>query len=487
MNHQPPNTTMPGSFDNLLPDDEQLVAYLDGELDQTSVLDVEGRLAESAELRQRLEDLRSAWDLLEDLPVASPNPKFAQSTIEMVTMSAASFSGGKSTARNNWPLIASMIAIAPIMFVVGYMVYRASQKAVERRAIEVLPILADWEALKAVGSYEWLESIRSIKDLDRVVKRTNNSNLGSGIVPETLQERNQWIQSLNETGRDRLSANLDEFKRTSAAERERIAALAKKIYEGPSPEADLQIARDYAAFLRDMSATERVALDDRDAADKLTDLTRRVSRKMVDVYTRELTSESPDREATRKWVRDMEAQYFLPPGGVARELSRRMGPDGSVIDDVDLEDLLNSLTPEAQSIIRRLQSNEEQQAALVHYFVNYDHSMNYDRRWGSAFGPRLSIDREQLVKRFEGLPDNRRGEIEFLPPEQAQRELLPTEPGQRPRPDNRPMGNDGFSRPIGPGGPGPGGPGIGGQGPVGPNGPGSGPGGPGSFGRGPKN
>ena len=47
---------------------EQLVAYLDGELDAESSLQVERRLAEDAEFRRELRQLQRAWDMLDELP-----------------------------------------------------------------------------------------------------------------------------------------------------------------------------------------------------------------------------------------------------------------------------------------------------------------------------------------------------------------------------------------------------------------------------------
>jgi anti-sigma factor RsiW len=51
-----------------LPNAEELVAYLDGELPPDDCRRVERRLAEDDDYRQRLRDLDQAWEALDALP-----------------------------------------------------------------------------------------------------------------------------------------------------------------------------------------------------------------------------------------------------------------------------------------------------------------------------------------------------------------------------------------------------------------------------------
>ena len=55
------------SESQIVSEDELLVAYLDGELDEAARVNVEKRLAEEPDLRSRLTLLERAWDLLDEL------------------------------------------------------------------------------------------------------------------------------------------------------------------------------------------------------------------------------------------------------------------------------------------------------------------------------------------------------------------------------------------------------------------------------------
>jgi anti-sigma factor RsiW len=70
------------------PDDEQLVAYLDGELSPEECRAVEDRLAKDDTFRQQLHDLDTAWEALSSLPPATVDDSFARTTIELACVQA---------------------------------------------------------------------------------------------------------------------------------------------------------------------------------------------------------------------------------------------------------------------------------------------------------------------------------------------------------------------------------------------------------------
>lgn len=63
---------------------ENLVAYLDGELDEVTATAVEQRLADDADTRHRVDKLSRAWDLLDLLPSRKASQEFTERTLTAV-------------------------------------------------------------------------------------------------------------------------------------------------------------------------------------------------------------------------------------------------------------------------------------------------------------------------------------------------------------------------------------------------------------------
>lgn len=63
-----------------------LVAYLDGELDEASTNAVETKIATDPETRAELDAMKQAWGMLDYLPKANPSPNFTHRTMERLTL-----------------------------------------------------------------------------------------------------------------------------------------------------------------------------------------------------------------------------------------------------------------------------------------------------------------------------------------------------------------------------------------------------------------
>ncbi len=69
---------------NLDSTDEQLVAYLDNELDPAERIQVERRLAHDEAYREHLRRLQQSWDVLDLLPRSSASDGFTSTTVGLV-------------------------------------------------------------------------------------------------------------------------------------------------------------------------------------------------------------------------------------------------------------------------------------------------------------------------------------------------------------------------------------------------------------------
>jgi|ERR1019366_9417262 hypothetical protein len=75
-------------------DKAELVAYLDGELDEAATHAVEAKIAADPHTRAELDALKQTWGMLDYLPKASPSPNFTNRTMERLTLEKV---GGSKT------------------------------------------------------------------------------------------------------------------------------------------------------------------------------------------------------------------------------------------------------------------------------------------------------------------------------------------------------------------------------------------------------
>jgi anti-sigma factor RsiW len=155
----------------LLEDDrirEELVAYLDGELDGEDSLRVERRLAEDAAYRQALQELEKAWDLLDALPHAHPDEDFTRTTVEMVVLSARQDIEQVKThaRRRQWISLLTLAVLALVAALAGFGgVYwtstRPNRELVRDLPMRDLPIIENMEYYRHADSLEFLRRLES--------------------------------------------------------------------------------------------------------------------------------------------------------------------------------------------------------------------------------------------------------------------------------------------------------------------------------------
>src|SRR5262245_54396599 len=101
-----------------------LVAYLDGELDEAATQAVEAKIATDAEVRAELDALKQTWGLLDYLPKASASPNFTNRTMERLTLEKVGGPAGRTMVapgrRFGWVATACWAAALVLAIGVGY-------------------------------------------------------------------------------------------------------------------------------------------------------------------------------------------------------------------------------------------------------------------------------------------------------------------------------------------------------------------------------
>lgn len=141
--------------------DEELVAYLDGELDASGAARVERRLADDAPYRARLAQLQRAWDMLDTLQRIEANDDFARSTVEVIAVKAADDAQTgqmRAIRRRNFTWM-SVAAAALVAATVGYMLFSRRLARPNEELVRDLPVIERIDEYGAVDSVEFVERL----------------------------------------------------------------------------------------------------------------------------------------------------------------------------------------------------------------------------------------------------------------------------------------------------------------------------------------
>jgi hypothetical protein len=146
---------------------ENLVAYLDGELDDSDAAEVERTLTESAEIRQEVEALARTWDLLEQLPRVRASSEFTERTMASIQAASAVEDAkprlSPAAKRKLWlgSLLAGLVACAAAAFLFAN---RGIPEQTET-LLRDLPVIEELDLYEEVGDVEFLKELKAIGPL----------------------------------------------------------------------------------------------------------------------------------------------------------------------------------------------------------------------------------------------------------------------------------------------------------------------------------
>jgi len=143
------------------PLDEQLVAYLDGELSEPERIAVEDRLADDESFRLRLRALEQSWDMLDMLPVVEASDQFTRTTVEMTVVSAEEEAHTQQFQIKRRRRVGLVLGIAGIILVaaVTYVVTMRRLNRENRELVRDLPVIEN------VDQYHMVEDVEFLKRL----------------------------------------------------------------------------------------------------------------------------------------------------------------------------------------------------------------------------------------------------------------------------------------------------------------------------------
>lgn len=269
------------------PDDELLVAYLDGELDAKSESELIDRLVGDQRLNRRLQQLQEGWDWLDTLPPPTPNEKLVESTLELVVADVIGSQPDKPSrwTRFRWPiivLVACLLSVAGVWIAVSLI--KTSEYRQQLRDLEIAAHLdaylrgADLTLMRRISNDpEWMQMIAAAQEI---------GEFGAGeqvsIDEVPLEMRTEALQRLPLEEQPKLASQWNSFQRLDEATEREVRRTAAAVAIQPDAESLLQTMDLYAIWVEKLPTELRDQIESED---------RKVQREAIDRAI-EITQES---------------------------------------------------------------------------------------------------------------------------------------------------------------------------------------------------
>ncbi len=450
--------------------DEQLVAYLDGELDAEGGRRIEALLATDPEVRRRLQSLERTWDLLDQLDTAPVGEPFTHTTLEMVAVAARDevehdrAVAPRRRRRRRLAIGGGLLAAAAA----GFLTVACLARDPNRQLLKDLPVLVNFD------EYRQVENVELLRLLRKEGLFPGESGVRIHAVPpgedQSLAVRRQFVEGMSPDKKEQLRRAEERFLGLDPAEQQHLRQLHAELQADPDA-AKLQAVMDrYCDWLKALPFYDRGELAELPPNERIKRV-KRLREEQAREGGRRLGGK--DAEALRNWMNECvtrhEASFLKTLPEQQQKKLAEMGPlmrrgmvfgqmwplwqRGPAADagklppwmtDADLARLRAQLGAEARKRLEDLptpQQQWEQVAAWIH------HGMHLPGAARGMHGPSTNVDDDRLATFFEDLPIEERDRLLSLPGEDMQRQLQrlyltrtrpPGGPGRRP---------DGFNRP----------------------------------------
>lgn len=142
--------------------DEDLIAYLDGELEDSACRWIEKLLMTDPAIRRRLQELERTWELLEKLDEPVADDRLTRSTLEMVAVEAAREVQETAPLRGRgfWVrwlcTLGGLLAASALGFAGGW--FWAVDP--DRQLLEDLPLLENLDCYRQIDDFSFLKGLQ---------------------------------------------------------------------------------------------------------------------------------------------------------------------------------------------------------------------------------------------------------------------------------------------------------------------------------------
>jgi anti-sigma factor RsiW len=146
---------------------DNLVAYLDGELDEPNAQEIEGILARNPVARNDVEMLMRTWELLDNLPRAAATEEFTQktlSTLKTIDVTQPITEKPWFDKVRQGVIVAGWLGGLALSGLLGFMITNQFIPNETRKLVDDLPVIENLHKYVEVDNINFLEQLRLGKE-----------------------------------------------------------------------------------------------------------------------------------------------------------------------------------------------------------------------------------------------------------------------------------------------------------------------------------
>ena len=274
-------------------DQETLVAYLDGELSEPEIVEVEKLLTNSSELRQQLNGLERTWDLLDELPEVEPTESFTRSTMEMAIGDQVETVLRRRKKSWTIPLRIAIMTLFPLIACLGtYAFTKWRQKAPIRSLVADMPLLSNYELYESAKTLEFAELL------------CENGVFSENLLVEEPTEfiwegSEEKLKSLSDERKADLQRKVERFNQLPEESQQKFREFHDEMAAKENRDALMDTLQFYDAWLQEIDRDKMLALQSKPPEERIAEIRKIDAAMRRNMYGINLDEE--DKEIVLHW------------------------------------------------------------------------------------------------------------------------------------------------------------------------------------------
>ncbi len=236
---------------------DNLVAYLDGELTEQDMQELDEVLRQHPDARANVEELRQTWDLLDVLPRPAVTEAFSAQTLATIRVVQDEEPAQPTAWRRRLLLALLLTSLLTISAVAGVLLVDRWQPDPTVKLITQLSVIERFGPYDEIGDLGFLEALEDTKRFPRRNEFNEPIPKDSILlqpIPESREDRWQYIADLPQDRRKRLTKNSSEFQALKPVRQRELFQLDARITQST----DLATtAADYYHWLKTLQPWQR--------------------------------------------------------------------------------------------------------------------------------------------------------------------------------------------------------------------------------------